>query len=130
MTFVRYGIPLILIVLGVLALFVGPDGAHLEGWAMFTGAGLSVLLLNVLYRVGVSGDSERDQESEARDFYDRHGRWPDEPEKPRDRSWSLPMNVATPESEAAEAAARADRRDAGSGEAAEDAPPPPGSRPR
>jgi hypothetical protein len=39
-----------------------------------------VLLLNVLYRIGVQGDRERDTEQEARDFFDEHGRWPDEPE--------------------------------------------------
>ena len=56
---VRYGIPALLILAGLAALLFGPDGAALEGWALFTGAGLSVLLLNVLYRVGVRGDVRR-----------------------------------------------------------------------
>jgi hypothetical protein len=38
-----------------------------------------VLLLNVLYRIGVQGDKERDTEQAARDFFDQHGHWPDEP---------------------------------------------------
>ncbi len=75
---VRYGIPGVLIVAGFVVLFVGGEGANLEGWALFTGAGLSVLLLNVLYRAGVSGDTERDREEEARAFFDSHGYWPDE----------------------------------------------------
>ncbi len=41
-------------------------------------AGLSVWLLNWLYRVGVAGERERDQEDHAREFFDRHGVWPDE----------------------------------------------------
>jgi len=28
--------------------------------------------------MGVSGDAERDREEEARAYFDRHGRWPDE----------------------------------------------------
>jgi hypothetical protein len=46
---------------------------------MVVGAGLSVWLLNLLYRVGVTGDRDRATEDEARDFFDRHGHWPDEP---------------------------------------------------
>ena len=38
----------------------------------------AVLLLNVLFRIGVEGDKERDREEEARRFFDEHGRWPDE----------------------------------------------------
>jgi hypothetical protein len=30
--------------------------------------------------MGVEGDKERDREADAREFFDKHGRWPDEPE--------------------------------------------------
>ncbi len=43
---------------------------------MFTGAGVSVLLLNVLHRIGVDGNSVRDSEEEARRYFDEHGHWP------------------------------------------------------
>lgn len=72
-------------------------------WALFTGAGLSVLLLNVLFRIGVQGDVERDREDEARSYFAEHGRWPDEEERPAGRRWRLPEGVATPETEAADA---------------------------
>jgi hypothetical protein len=36
-----------------------------------------VLLLNVLYRIGVEGDKERDREEAAREYFDKHGHWPD-----------------------------------------------------
>ncbi|MGI8660314.1 MAG: hypothetical protein ACR2LH_04670 [Thermoleophilaceae bacterium] len=75
---VRYGIPAVLLLAGLVVLFVGGEGINLEGWALFTGAGLAVLLLNVLHRAGVSGDAERDHEEEARTFFDSHGHWPDE----------------------------------------------------
>ncbi len=107
----RYGIPAVLILVGLVALLAGPDGSRLEGWAMFTGAGLSVLLLNWLYRLGVSGDTDRDSEQDARQFFDEHGRWPNEATGTNGRKWNLPMNVATPESEAEDARrASEDRR--------------------
>jgi hypothetical protein len=105
MTFVRYGIPALLVLAGVVALFVAPSGSRAEGFALFVGAGVSVLLLNVLHRMGVSGDVERDREDSAREHFDEHGEWPAE-DGPRRRRWSTPENIATPESEAAERAAR------------------------
>lgn len=75
---VRYGIPLVLVVAGVVFALVDHAGTGLETWAMFTGAGLSVLLLNVLHRMGVEGDSDRDREKRAREYFDEHGHWPDQ----------------------------------------------------
>ena len=98
---VRYGIPAALIVAGLVLLPVDSGGTGVEAWALFTGAGLAVLLLNLLYRVGVSGDVDRDREEKAREYLAEHGRWPDEEERPA-RRWRLPEGVATPESEAEE----------------------------
>ena len=77
--FVRYGIPAILIVAGFVVLFVVDDTAKWEGWAGLVGAGLAVLLLNWLFRIGAAGDRERQDEEAARDFFSEHGHWPDEP---------------------------------------------------
>jgi hypothetical protein len=78
--FVRYGIAAILCVAGFVALFVIDDtGVKIEIWAMCVGGGLSVLLLNWLFRYGNRGDDERDEEQAARDFHQAHGHWPDEP---------------------------------------------------
>jgi len=70
---------------GVLALALNRTITGLEGFAMGIGVAASVLLLNVLYRVGVSGDVERDREAQARDYLDEHGHWPDEEPGPRSR---------------------------------------------
>lgn len=78
MAAVRYGIPIAFLVAGMLALALAPDSQKLEGWALFTGAGMAILLLNVLHRIGVSGDSARDAEENARRYFEEHGRWPDE----------------------------------------------------
>jgi hypothetical protein len=75
---VRYVLPALLFVLGIVLLVIEPNSTGLEGFAMATGAALSVLLLNWLYRSGVRGDRERDSEEAAREFYAKHGRWPEE----------------------------------------------------
>ena len=76
--FVRYWLPAIVIVGGVVSLIViGTDWA-LEGAAGVVGAGLAIYLVNILFRIGVSGDRERDQEEAARRYFDEHGRWPDD----------------------------------------------------
>ena len=74
--FVRWILPALIVVGGLIAIIAAPDEA--EAGAMIVGAGLSVWLLNLLYRVGVSGERDRHREDEARDYYDRHGHWPDE----------------------------------------------------
>jgi hypothetical protein len=74
----RYGLPGGLVLAGVVVLVLNHSLNGLEGAAMFIGIAGSVLLLNVLYRVGVKGDEERDQEAAARDYLDEHGHWPDE----------------------------------------------------
>ena len=105
MSFVRYGIPAVLVLAGFVCLLVAPDGSRWEGFALIVGSGLSVLLLNTLHRMGVSGDTERDREDAARVTFEEEGAWPDD-ERPARRGWRLPENVATPESEEAERRAR------------------------
>jgi hypothetical protein len=74
--FVRWILPALICLAGLIAIIVAPGEA--EAGAMIIGAGLAVWLLNFLYRVGVSGDRERESEDRAREYYDRHGHWPDE----------------------------------------------------
>ena len=75
---VRYVLPGALVLLGIVLLPLNPDGLGVELFAMLVGAGLSVLLLNALFRYGSKGDEERQAEADARDYYSRHGHWPDE----------------------------------------------------
>ena len=75
--FVRWILPVAICIAGIVMMIAAPGEA--EAGAMVIGAGLSVWLLNLLYRVGVKGDRERASEDAARDFFDRHGHWPDEP---------------------------------------------------
>ena len=77
---IRYGIGGAMVLGGIVLLIaVGGDlGAY--GFASAVGAGLSVLLLNLLFRMSVSGDRERDREEQARRYFDEHGVWPDDKE--------------------------------------------------
>jgi hypothetical protein len=78
LTFVRWGLPAVVVLGGLIAWAFDPTVDGLEGAAHIIGAGLAILLLNLLFRIGMSGDRERDEEDEAREFFTRHGYWPDE----------------------------------------------------
>jgi hypothetical protein len=75
---VRYGLPGALILAGFVLLATADGASRWEGWAMCVGAGLSVFLLNWLFRLGVQGDEERDAEEAAREYLGKHGHWPGE----------------------------------------------------
>jgi hypothetical protein len=79
---VRYWLPGLVVLAGVLAMAVGRSPEALEGGAAIVGAGASIWLINLLFRIGVTGDRERDEEDAARAYFDRHGRWPDDPAPP------------------------------------------------
>ena len=80
MRVVRVWLPITILLAGVVLVIArGGDETSLEGAAALWGEGLSVALLNWLHRMGVAGDRSRDDEDEARAYFDRHGRWPDDP---------------------------------------------------
>jgi hypothetical protein len=93
---VRYGIGAVMVIAGIVLLVTVP-GTGIEGFSMAVGGGLAVLLLNLLYRMGVSGDEDRDREEDARRYFDEHGVWPDDPPPARARRWNLPAGVAPPD---------------------------------
>jgi ABC-type proline/glycine betaine transport system permease subunit len=76
---VRYALPALICLVG-LGFLIADAGANYEGAMALLGAGLSVLLINLLFRFGVTSDRDRAQEDAARREYDRTGRWPDERE--------------------------------------------------
>jgi hypothetical protein len=83
MRVVRVWLPVAIIVAGVIAIVAtGGSEAGWEGGVGIIAAGLSVWLLNIIFRVGVSGERDRDAEDDARAYYDEHGYWPDEAPTP------------------------------------------------
>jgi hypothetical protein len=98
---VRFWLPIAVVVIGVVFMVVATDLAGLEGGALIVSAGISIWLLNWLYRVGIAGEGERQAEDDARAYYGRHGHWPDErppaPEPPPERNHHVAPAPARPE---------------------------------
>lgn len=76
---VRYVLPVVIVAGGIVAMaMVGPDDERYAGGAAIIGAGLAIALLNFFYRMSAAGEADRAAEEEAREYFDRHGHWPDE----------------------------------------------------
>jgi hypothetical protein len=97
---VRYGLGAVMVLAGIVMIVVNPGGLGVDGFAMAVGGGLSVLLINFLFRLSVSSEDERAREEEARRYFDEHGEWPEE-EPRRGRQWVLAPGVMTLEEEQA-----------------------------
>jgi hypothetical protein len=72
---VRYVLPAAIVIAGLAIMALGSEN-DLEGGASIVSAGLAVYFLNWLFRIGARGDDERRDEDAAREYYERHGRWP------------------------------------------------------
>jgi chromate transport protein ChrA len=81
---VRYALPALLVVAG-LAFLVVPAEPQWAVWGMFEGSALAVLLINVLWRMGVEGERDREREEAAREHFRVHGEWPGERRGPEPR---------------------------------------------
>ena len=80
---VRYAIPAVLALVGVLGLSFADEDVRYELFGMCVGAALALLFFTFLFRMGVQGEREREQEEEARRYLVEHGHWPDEPPRSR-----------------------------------------------
>ncbi len=72
---VRYVLPAAVVLAGLIVMALGSE-TELEGGAGIIGAGLSIVLINLFFRIGSSGEREREEEDAAREYFERHGRWP------------------------------------------------------
>jgi hypothetical protein len=106
MIVVRYGLGAGMVIAGIVLVAVNPGGFGVDGFAMAVGGGLAVLLINVLFRLSVSSNDDREREEQARRYLDEHGVWPDEDEVSPGRRWTLPQGVVTPEDEELDRARR------------------------
>jgi hypothetical protein len=78
----RWWIPAVLCLIGIVLMVVDSfDAFGVSAFAAFVGAGLSTWLANFLWRLGVSGDDEREREARDRVYLARHGRWPSQQER-------------------------------------------------
>jgi hypothetical protein len=74
--FVRYGLPAAITIAGIVCLAIGGDAAG-SGVVLIGSAGI-VLLINVLFRLSLVSNRERDEEERAREQFERDGRWPED----------------------------------------------------
>jgi hypothetical protein len=76
----RYGLPLVLVLVGVAAILAarGKDNATSAAGVSLIIAAVIVWMINWMFRMSVSSNQEREREEEAREYFDEHGRWPDE----------------------------------------------------
>jgi hypothetical protein len=74
---VRYGLPALLVSVGVVMLVADPGGNGLKA-AVFLGAADCMLAVNFMLRYSAAGDHDREEEGAARRFFDEHGSWPNE----------------------------------------------------
>jgi len=73
---VRYGLPVVLTIVGVWLLETKTDKWGGLG-VMLIGTAVIVLMLNLLFRLSIRSNDERSREERAREYYDRHGHWPE-----------------------------------------------------
>ena len=75
----RVWLPLTIAVAGVVAIVVGHARTPVAGaGVVLLGTALIVWMINWMFRMSVESNRDRDREEEAREYFDRHGRWPDE----------------------------------------------------
>ena len=75
----RVVVPVAIGIAGVVGIVIG----HGKTAAAGAGVGLVIVaiivwMINWMFRMSVESNRERDREEEAREYFDRHGRWPDE----------------------------------------------------
>jgi hypothetical protein len=83
----RLWLPLAIGIAGVVLIVLGqahvsgegalPDTLAAAGVSLVIAA-LIVWMINWMFRMSVQSNREREREEEAREFFTRHGRWPDE----------------------------------------------------
>jgi hypothetical protein len=76
MALLRYALPAAVVLAGIAVMAPGGE-SNLEGGGGIVSAGLAIFLINLLFRIGSKGDDEREREDAAREYFDRHGRWPE-----------------------------------------------------
>ena len=78
LVFARYVLPGLIVIGGLVPMLLSDSKSAFHGGMGIIGAGIAVGLLSLYSACGASGEQDRDDEDEAREYFDRHGRWPDD----------------------------------------------------
>ena len=75
----RVWLPVAVALAGVVAIILG------RGHTAAAGAGVGLIIVGIIiwmvnwmFRMSVESNRDREREEEAREYFDEHGRWPDE----------------------------------------------------
>lgn len=80
LTLTRVWLPIGIAVAGIACIVVGggaDSGVSAIGVGLLVVA-LIVWMLNWMYRLSLASNRDREREEQAREYFSRHGRWPDE----------------------------------------------------
>lgn len=75
---VRILLPAAIAAAGVVLLLVGGGENEAGAGVALIGCAVVVVMFNLFLRLGVRDAADRDREEAAREYFDQHGRWPDE----------------------------------------------------
>jgi len=79
LTATRIWLPLAIALAGIAAIVFGHARTALAGaGVVLLGTALIVWMINWMFRMSVASNHDREQEERAREYFDRHGHWPDE----------------------------------------------------
>jgi hypothetical protein len=79
LTLTRIWLPVGLALAGVVLIVVGHARTATAGAGVVVlGTALIVWMINWLFRMSIASNRDREREEEAREYFDQHGRWPDE----------------------------------------------------
>jgi hypothetical protein len=75
----RVWIPVLIAIAGVVAIIIGRGHTAAAGAGVgLIIVGIIVWMVNWMFRMSVESNRDRDREEAAREYFDEHGRWPDE----------------------------------------------------
>ncbi|MEA2211502.1 MAG: hypothetical protein QOF83_1450 [Solirubrobacteraceae bacterium] len=83
----RVWLPLLIAIGGVVLIVLGHASlsSHAGGHALESGSGVALLIVAMIvwmvswmFRMSIQSNRDREVEEEAREYFDRHGHWPDE----------------------------------------------------
>jgi len=75
----RVWLPALIAAAGVVAIVLGHARTALAGAGVgLVIVGIIVWMVNWMFRMSIESNREREQEERNREYYDAHGRWPDE----------------------------------------------------
>jgi hypothetical protein len=76
--FVRVGLPAAITAAGAVLIVEGAGENEQGAGVALIGCAVMVVLFNLFLRLGWRDQRDREREEEAREHFDRTGRWPDE----------------------------------------------------